>query len=102
MRPFWQRSNRKQLQGIGATQEQINIRAQQFIALSQVGALDRTPQEKPDRASPLPPSVDTGSEKKKIDWKRYLTDSDYRREMQGQQEKEKPQIERQRSPGLER
>jgi type IV secretory system conjugative DNA transfer VirD4/TraG family protein/relaxase-like protein len=90
--------DRKQLQGIEATQEQINLRAEQFIALSQVGALDRT--EKPDRTS-LP--RDDSGEKNQIDWKRYLTDRDYRRDVQGQQQKERPQPERQRGrDGLER
>ena len=88
--------DRKQLHGIEATQEQINLRAEQFIALSQVGALDRA--EKPDRTS-LP--RDDGGAKKKIDWSRYLTDRDYRRDVQGQQEKQQPQPERQRG-GLER
>ncbi len=89
--------DRKQLRGIKATQEEINLRAEQFIAQSQVGALDRA--EKPDRSS-LP--HDVGAQKK-IDWKRYITDRDYRRDVQGQQEKEQPQPERQRERGgLER
>ena len=85
--------DRKELQGIEATQEQINLRAQQFIALRQVGALDR--EEKPDRTS-LP--RDDGG-KKKIDWSRYFTDRDYRRDVQGQQEKKQPPIERERGRG---
>ena len=93
--------DRKQLQGIEATQEQINLRAEQFIARGQVGALDRTSQEK--TAPTSLPAGDEGGGKKAIDWRRYITDQNYRREIQGQQEKEHPQRERERSRGgLER
>jgi hypothetical protein len=93
--------DRKQLQGIEVTQEQINLRTEQFIALSQVGTLDRSGQEKPQRTSL--PQADEGGGKQKVDLHRYINDQDYRREIQGQQEKENPQKERERSRGgLER
>jgi hypothetical protein len=50
------------------TLEQINLRAEQFIALSQVGTLDRSGQEKVQRTSL--PAGDQGDEKKTIDWQR--------------------------------
>jgi hypothetical protein len=89
--------DRKNLQGIEATQEDLALQVAQFIALSQVGALQRP--EKDEQRTSLP--SDELGEQKKIDFRRYIEDRDYRREVQRRQEKEQPPPQRQRG-GLER
>lgn len=89
--------DRGKLQGIEATQEEINLRAQQFMAQSQVGTLRRAEPE-PDLTTPRARE----QPREKIDLKRYITDRDYRREVQRQQAKEQPPPQRQRGPDLER
>jgi hypothetical protein len=89
--------DRNKLQGIEATQEQIALKVAQFIALTQAGVFNHAQQKEPERDS-LPSSDSPAQEK--IDFRRYIEDREYRREMQ-RREREKPPPQRERG-GLER
>jgi hypothetical protein len=99
VRKFLSGLDRKGLGGIGATQEEINLRAQQFIAMTQVGVLHRPELEKKVEPPSLP-SPEPAPVRERIDWRRYMADTEYRHEIQKkQQEKEKPAPERDRGRG---
>jgi hypothetical protein len=94
--------DRQKIEGIETTQEEINLRAQQFIAITQIGVLSRPEVGKKAGGTALP-APEPASVRERIDWRRYTADTEYRREIQKQQEKEKPPPERDRERGgLER
>jgi hypothetical protein len=119
-RKFLAPLDRSQFQGIEATQEQLALRAEQFIAVTEAApSLDQHLAAGKARetladifSTPSPPvpekkSVEVqtereASEPKKIDWPRYIDDRDYRRQVQQRQQREQPKTERERTPDLER
>jgi hypothetical protein len=65
----------KGLRGIEATQHEIHLRAQQFIALTAAGARPPQPSQ-----IPAPDAGNAEAPEKKTDWLRFLTDPEYRRQ----------------------
>jgi hypothetical protein len=87
--------DRSKIQGITATQEDLALKAEQFIALTQDKGIEHLAGQAFDAVADRAKKAATAVQNK-LDWRRYLDDRDYRRQVDQQQkpERETPQPER--------
>ena len=90
--------DRSQFQGIEATQKEIALRAEQFIALTEDKGIEHLAGQMFDSAANMAQKAVTALQNK-LDWRRYLDDRDYRRQVDQQQEQERLTPEPERGRG---